>query len=180
MPSWMLGDGPLVLSHGPCKGNDDFADLQDVTKPQPRKYGQVDFHRASKRGQDGASLRLNSTSPYSGLEAARQELRAMGFGRQRRIEHLARLFVQELRVLGVDHEPTQLRRKRLDQAYVVDESSQERFARHAVVPREGGVGDEVAAFEALLQSALVSVGRAVRAGRNDEEQQGRPRAHGVS
>jgi len=102
----------------------------------------------------------------------------MGFGPQRHVEDLARFLVQELRVLGVDDEPAQLRRKRLDQADVVDKASQEGFTRHAVVARGGGVGDEVAALEALLQRALVGAGRAVRAGRNYEEQQGGPRAHG--
>jgi hypothetical protein len=101
----------------------------------------------------------------------------MGIGPPGRIEDLARLLMEELGVLGIDNEPAQLRRKRLDQADIVEEPVQEFRSRHPVVARLRGVGDEVAALEALLQRALMATGRSAGTGRDDEEQQGRSGPH---
>ena len=90
----------------------------------------------------------------------------------RRIEHLARLFVQELGVFGVCDEPAKLRREGLDEADVINKTIEELRFRHSVVARVGGMRDEIAAFQALLQRARMAAGRSAGADHHGEKQQG--------
>jgi len=111
------------------------------------------------------------------IEAAGEKLRAMRLRRPRRIEDLRRFLVQELRVLGVHDEPAKLRWECLNESDVVDEAVHEVRLGDSVVARLGGVSDEVAALEALLQRALMARGGCAGRGGDDEEEQGRPGPH---
>ena len=92
----------------------------------------------------------------------------MGFGACRRIEHRGRLFVQELGVFRIDDEPAKLGGEGLDEANVVDETSEEPGFGYPVVTCLGRVGDEITALEALLERARMSAGRSAGAGSKNE------------
>ena len=105
------------------------------------------------------------------VEAARQEIGALRLGRQRAIEHLRRLGHQELGIRGIDNEPAQLLWEGLDRVDVGYEPIDEHRLRHAVFARMRGIGDEVPAFEALLQRRWMAH-RGNRAQRRKSDDQG--------
>ena len=106
-----------------------------------------------RRSPNAAAMRQAlATGPYAvpRVEARGEEARAMPLRRLRRVEHLARRLEQER---------ARRRRSLANQrscggyAWMSSRSSsepaEERGARHAVLARERGVGDEVRAFEAI-------------------------------
>ena len=68
---------------------------------------------------------------------------------RRLVKYGSNLRAQKLLVVRVGHEPAQRNRKRADCGEVLFEAADEEVARGAIVARERGVADEVAAFAAF-------------------------------
>ena len=75
----------------------------------------------------------------------------MRFGDLWPIEDVGGLGEEELSIVGVLNEPAQLGRERLDQVDIGEQFVIEGGFRDPVVPRFGGVRNEIAALEAFLQ-----------------------------